>query len=118
MLIGKCYTATNQKSLSQCMESLCQKLTPGVVLNFRKIGYEEDSTNGKLADRNRQRKILEQNSKDLLNGVKEDSVDRGESPSVALGNEWHNTIKMIYVKSNPKTNIPTGHWPIPRVLLA
>ena len=28
---------TNQKSMVQCMESLTQKLQPGVVLNFQKI---------------------------------------------------------------------------------
>ena len=28
---------TNQKSLAQCMESLTQKLQPGVVINFQKI---------------------------------------------------------------------------------
>lgn len=106
------------------MESLCQKLVPGVVLNFRKVGYEEDnntaSAGSRLIERNKQiRKLQEQNippnsnGRDLLNGLKEDSVDRGVSPIVALGNEWHNTIRMIYVKSNPKTSIPTGHWPIP-----
>ena len=28
----------NQKSLAQSMESLTQKLQPGVVINFQKIG--------------------------------------------------------------------------------
>ena len=35
---GKCYVVSNQKSLAQCMESLTQKLHPGVVINFQKIG--------------------------------------------------------------------------------
>ena len=26
---------------------------------------------------------------------------------------WVDTKKMIYVKTNPKGNLPTGHWPIP-----
>ena len=35
---GKCYLATNKKTLVQAMESLTQKLHPGVVINFQKIG--------------------------------------------------------------------------------
>lgn len=34
---GKSYVVTNQKSLVQSMESLIQKLQPGVVVNFQKI---------------------------------------------------------------------------------
>ena len=34
---GKSYLVTNQKSLVQCMESLTQKVQPGVVINFQKI---------------------------------------------------------------------------------
>ena len=26
---------------------------------------------------------------------------------------WQCVKKMIYVKMNPKTNVPSGHWPIP-----
>ena len=35
---GKSYVVTNQKSLAQSMESLTQKLQPGVVIHFKKIG--------------------------------------------------------------------------------
>ena len=35
---GKCYLAVNQKTLVQCLESISQKLHPGVVINFQKIG--------------------------------------------------------------------------------
>lgn len=26
---------------------------------------------------------------------------------------WHSTRRMIFVKYNPKTNLPSGFWPIP-----
>lgn len=42
---GKCYVVLNQKSLVQSMESLTQKLHPGVVLNFQKTGGN-DIVNG------------------------------------------------------------------------
>ena len=45
-LSGKCYTAVNQKSLVQVMESLTQKLYPGVVINFMKIGGASPSNPG------------------------------------------------------------------------
>lgn len=30
-----------------------------------------------------------------------------------LATAWHNTKRMIFVKYNPKTNLPSGFWPIP-----
>ena len=30
-----------------------------------------------------------------------------------LATAWHNTRRMIFVKYNPKTNLPSGFWPIP-----
>ena len=36
--LGKCYVVSSQKSLVQCMENLTQKLHPGVVVSFQKIG--------------------------------------------------------------------------------
>lgn len=26
---------------------------------------------------------------------------------------WHSSHKLIYVRPNPKTGVPVGHWPIP-----
>lgn len=43
---GKSYVLTNQKSLVQCMESLTQKLQPGVVISFKKIGTKASPPNG------------------------------------------------------------------------
>ncbi len=37
---------STQKSLVQCMESLTQKLHPGVVINWRRIGDAPPSGNG------------------------------------------------------------------------
>lgn len=35
---GKCYVVSSQKLLMQCMENLTQKLHPGVVVNFQRMG--------------------------------------------------------------------------------
>lgn len=43
---GKCYVVSNQKSLVQSIESLTQKLHPGVILNFQKAD-DENSVSGK-----------------------------------------------------------------------
>ncbi len=104
---GKSYVVTSHKSLVQSMESLTQKLHPGVVVNFQRTS--------------------------VLNGQSEPipmELD-GMCPSVcvcvcmsecageesndkdSLSTDWHNTRKMLYVKSNPKTNVPSGFWPIP-----
>ena len=95
---GKCYTAANPKSLSQCMESLTQKLHPGVVVNFRRrgVGIGEDNGNGQRRDYR------------VSPDEGENGEDKEDKPTA-----WHNTRKMIYVRPNPKTNVPTGHWPIP-----
>ena len=37
----------------------------------------------------------------------------GEMSYASSTNTWHNTRRMIFVKSNPKTNRPSGYWPIP-----
>lgn len=105
------------------MESLCQKLHPGVVLNFRKIGSTDDEENNGWILNNSHGKSRERSTgppSNMTNGIKgkensgmgEESEDREESPP-RRPNAWHNTRKMIYVRPNPKTNIPSGHWPIP-----
>ena len=71
------------------MESLAQKLHPGVVVNLRHRGAGADNERASSAD--------------------SDQCNNGEMHSTA----WQNTRKMIYVRPNSKTNIPTGHWPIP-----
>ena len=44
--VGKSYVLTSQKSLVQCMESLTQKLQPGVVISFKKIGSKSSPSAG------------------------------------------------------------------------
>ena len=36
---GKCYSVTSQKSLIKSLEAIAQKMHPGVVVCFRKIGF-------------------------------------------------------------------------------
>ncbi|XP_071951141.1 integrator complex subunit 6-A-like [Antedon mediterranea] len=34
-------------------------------------------------------------------------------PSPIPDSSWHNCHRMIYVRPNPKTGFPSGHWPVP-----
>ncbi|KAJ8255583.1 hypothetical protein COCON_G00194470 [Conger conger] len=37
-----------------------------------------------------------------------------DGPEVKSGPQsWHSSHKLIYVRPNPKTGVPLGHWPIP-----
>jgi hypothetical protein len=36
---------------------------------------------------------------------------RGNTVATIL--PWYSCTKMVYVKPNPKTGVPSGHWPIP-----
>ena len=131
-------TAT-QKSLVQAMESLTQKLHPGVVLNFRKLGgvpVQNASTTPSLAvngaetmdvdfnDESRSRghesleggPISDSNPEkgDENKGDERGEQDKEPSPFIQdSASAWYDTRKMIFVKPNPKTNVPSGFWPIP-----
>lgn len=73
-------------------------------------------------------------SADLPNGVQDNGrlATHGKTTSLADGDtgvnsvrgdlaapsaqplpSWHSCRKMIYVRPNPKSGVPTGHWPIP-----
>lgn len=119
LYIGRCYTGTNAKSLSQSMESISQKLHQGVVLNFRKIGSEHQDGGDEAMPNNRDLRGKSHDGTEVANGnkgregsAKREEEDRELSPP-NRSNAWHNTRKMIYVRPNPKTNVPSGHWPIP-----
>lgn len=43
----------------------------------------------------------------------ENSVDSSRSASSFGPQPWHSCHKLIYVRPNPKTGVPVGHWPIP-----
>ncbi|XP_030642056.1 integrator complex subunit 6 isoform X2 [Chanos chanos] len=80
---GRSYSVFSQRMLNQCLESLVQKIQSGVVINFEKTGSDPPP---------------------LEDGVTE--VKSG--PQL-----WHSCHKLIYVRPNPKTGVPVGHWPIP-----
>ncbi|OCT95975.1 hypothetical protein XELAEV_18013667mg [Xenopus laevis] len=82
---GRSYSVTSQRILNQCLESLVQKVQSGVVIHFEKSGPDPP--------------ILEDGLTDPVRSV-------GSQP-------WHNCHKLIYVRPNPKTGVPLGHWPIP-----
>ena len=48
----------------------------------------------------------------LSNGGTNDVIlsSGGDSSSTTV---WEKCRRMIYVRSNPKTGVPGGHWPIP-----
>ncbi|XP_069496543.1 integrator complex subunit 6 isoform X2 [Ambystoma mexicanum] len=82
---GRSYCVFSQRMLNQCLESLVQKVQSGVVINFEKSGPDPP--------------IVEDGQTDALRSF-------GPQP-------WHSCHKLIYVRPNPKTGVPIGHWPIP-----
>uniref|UniRef100_A0A7N8YL23 Integrator complex subunit 6 n=1 Tax=Mastacembelus armatus TaxID=205130 RepID=A0A7N8YL23_9TELE len=81
---GRSYSVFSQRMLNQCLESLVQKIQSGVVINFEKTGPDPPP----------------------LEDAPADVIKSGPQP-------WHCCHKLIYVRPNPKTGVPIGHWPIP-----
>nr|XP_019967153.1 PREDICTED: integrator complex subunit 6-like [Paralichthys olivaceus] len=86
---GRSYCVRTQRMLNQCLESLVQKVQSGVVINFEKTGPDPPL-------------IGEDNS-----------VESSRPVSSFSSQPWHSCHKLIYVRPNPKTGVPVGHWPIP-----
>ncbi|XP_047440886.1 integrator complex subunit 6 [Mugil cephalus] len=86
---GRSYCVRTQRMLNQCLESLVQKVQSGVVINFEKTGPDPPL-------------IGEDNS-----------VESSRPVSSFSPQPWHSCHKLIYVRPNPKTGVPVGHWPIP-----
>ncbi|XP_040904341.1 integrator complex subunit 6 [Toxotes jaculatrix] len=86
---GRSYCVRTQRMLNQCLESLVQKVQSGVVINFEKTGPDPP-----------------------LIG-EENSVESSRPVSSFSPQPWHSCHKLIYVRPNPKTGVPVGHWPIP-----
>ncbi|XP_073518739.1 integrator complex subunit 6 [Phyllobates terribilis] len=82
---GRSYCVFSQRMLNQCLESLVQKIQSGVVINFEKSGPDPP--------------LSEDGNTEAIKPV-------GPQP-------WHSCRKLIYVRPNPKTGVPLGHWPIP-----
>lgn len=80
---GRSYSVFSQRMLNQCLESLVQKIQSGVVINFEKTGPDPSPT-------------------------EDGPIEVKHGPQV-----WHSCHKLIYVRPNPKTGVPVGHWPIP-----
>ncbi|XP_053312294.1 integrator complex subunit 6 [Spea bombifrons] len=82
---GRSYCVCSQRMLNQCLESLVQKVQSGVVINFEKSGPDPPLPDDGLPD-----------------------MVKSVGPQA-----WHSCRKLIYVRPNPKTGVPLGHWPIP-----
>uniref|UniRef100_A0A671SWB5 Integrator complex subunit 6-like n=1 Tax=Sinocyclocheilus anshuiensis TaxID=1608454 RepID=A0A671SWB5_9TELE len=80
---GRSYSVFSQRMLIQCLESLVQKIQSGVVINFEKTGPDPPP-------------------------AEDGPIEMKYGPQ-----SWHSCHKMIYVRPNPKTGVPVGHWPIP-----
>ncbi|XP_044308631.1 integrator complex subunit 6-like isoform X1 [Varanus komodoensis] len=86
---GRSYCVRTQRMLNQCLESLAQKVQSGVVINFEKSGPDPPH-------------------------IGEDGLVDTARPINSFGSQpWHSCHKLIYVRPNPKTGVPVGHWPIP-----
>lgn len=86
---GRSYCVRTQRMLNQCLESLVQKVQSGVVINFEKTGPDPTP-----------------NGEDVL-------PDSLRPVNSFAPQAWHSCHKLIYVRPNPKTGVPVGHWPIP-----
>ncbi|KAF7648985.1 hypothetical protein LDENG_00148660, partial [Lucifuga dentata] len=86
---GRSYCVRTQRMLNQCLESLVQKVQSGVVLHFEKVGPDPPLVG------------------------EENSVESSRPVSAFSPQPWHSCHKLIYVRPNPKTGVPVGHWPIP-----
>ncbi|KAM9795206.1 integrator complex subunit 6 isoform 1-T1 [Neosynchiropus ocellatus] len=86
---GRSYCVRTQRMLNQCLESLVQKVQSGVVINFEKTGPDPPLVGD------------------------ENSVEPSRPLSSFNSQLWHSCHKLIYVRPNPKTGVPVGHWPIP-----
>ncbi|XP_005810983.1 integrator complex subunit 6 [Xiphophorus maculatus] len=86
---GRSYCVRTQRMLNQCLESLVQKVQSGVVINFEKTGPDPPL------------------------GGEDNSVESSRPVSTFNAQPWHSCHKLIYVRPNPKTGVPVGHWPIP-----
>ncbi|KFP38370.1 Integrator complex subunit 6, partial [Chlamydotis macqueenii] len=82
---GRSYCVCSPRMLNQCLESLVQKVQSGVVINFEKAGPDPSP---------------------IDDGQTDISRPFGPQP-------WHSCHKLIYVRPNPKTGVPIGHWPVP-----
>ncbi|KAL4648276.1 integrator complex subunit 6-like [Arapaima gigas] len=87
---GRSYCVRTQRMLNQCLESLVQKVLSGVVIHFDKTGPDPP--------------VLSEDG--LVDPVRCVPPSLGPQP-------WHSCHKLIYVRPNPKTGVPVGHWPIP-----
>uniref|UniRef100_A0A8C4HX43 Integrator complex subunit 6 like n=1 Tax=Dicentrarchus labrax TaxID=13489 RepID=A0A8C4HX43_DICLA len=86
---GRSYCVRTQRMLNQCLESLVQKVQSGVVINFEKTGPDPPL-------------------------IGEDNAVESSRPVSSFSQQpWHSCHKLIYVRPNPKTGVPVGHWPIP-----
>uniref|UniRef100_A0AAY4B9K5 VWFA domain-containing protein n=1 Tax=Denticeps clupeoides TaxID=299321 RepID=A0AAY4B9K5_9TELE len=83
---GRSYSVFSHRMLNQCLESLVQKIQSGVVIHFEKTGPDPLPTEGE---------------------------GRGDGTSKLGPQPWHCCRRLIYVRPNPKTGVPVGHWPIP-----
>ena len=136
---GKSYVVSSQRSINQCMESLTQKLHPGVVVHFQKMPVSlavpsklhvpgvQPGRASPVCMENEQTDSNDSTKMDTgqqqlsgiahFNHLKMNDTGRDTPPPFYNQQQskatWVDTKKMIYVKTNPKGNLPTGHWPIP-----
>ncbi|TNN36028.1 Integrator complex subunit 6 [Liparis tanakae] len=110
---GRSYSVFSQRMLNQCLESLVQKIQSGVVINFEKTGPDPAPMEGETSSL----APLEGETSSLapLEGLTAPSTSCADAAAEPLkgAQTWHCCHKLIYVRPNPKTGVPIGHWPVP-----
>ena len=98
------------------MESISQKMHPGVVLNFRKIASEHvENTFHEWKMREMTRRSKSKDSTPVPLKGNNDHLEENDTREVSPPDKssgWYNLKKMIYVRSK-SGGVSFGHWPIP-----
>lgn len=122
---GRSYSVFSQRMLNQCLESLVQKIQSGVVINFEKTGPDPPPLEGKKSVFFVQWNFwMTAEETDIAcsvsvwgNSCLKHSLCSWTDAAPELlksgPQPWHCCHKLIYVRPNPKTGVPIGHWPIP-----
>ncbi|XP_033097215.1 integrator complex subunit 6-like [Anneissia japonica] len=71
------------------------------------VNQENKGDNKKLGDEDGGNEVASLNISALPGAT------RPGGPSPIPDSSWHSCHRMIYVRPNPKTGFPSGHWPVP-----
>lgn len=114
---GRSYAVFNKSMLNAALDSLCQKIQHGVVVQFDKLGPDPPPVEGVRSDSENGNFKENQDSNRLQ--ILEDSTDKKfpaslpNQPVGSVNQNWQSIRRMIYVPRTMAKGQQQGHWPIP-----